>query len=270
MPTTYDRKAVYDAVRVPVFGGHLYQSQVEGIGAILSEWERLQPAGDPRFVAYMLATAGWETAHTMRPVEEYGHGRGRAYGTPAGPWHQVYDGRGDVQLTWEANYRKATQRLRAKGVIGDDVDLEKTPALAMRPDIAAAIMLFGMLEGWFTGKKLADYFSGDRADWVDARRIINGTDQAATIAGYGRAFYAGLKAGVTDGTAVAAGPAVPSQAKVAAAAPIVVPAPVAPTKPSVPATEAHVARLGLESAQAPAAAPTPEPGIITRIASLFG
>ena len=266
MPITYDRRAVYDAVRVPVFSGRLYQNQIEGIDGILSEWERLQPAGDPHFVAYMLATASWETAHTMRPVEEYGHGRGRAYGTPTGPWHQVYDGRGDVQLTWETNYRKATQRLRAKGVIGADLDLEKTPALAMRADIAAAIMLFGMVEGWFTGKTLADYFNVGKSDWVNARRIINGTDQAATIAGYGKAFYAGLKAGSTNGAAVAAKPAavLVAQAKAEVASPVEAPAPIAAMTVAKPVTEPAVASL------APTPAQASEPGLISRIASLFG
>jgi putative chitinase len=50
-----------------------------------------------------------------------------------------------------------------------------------------------MIRGMFTGKKLADYFDGKRADWTGARRIVNGTDKAAVIAGYGRAYYAALR-----------------------------------------------------------------------------
>jgi putative chitinase len=142
----------------------------------------------------MLATTFHETARTMQPIREIGHGRGRAYGHPAGPWHQVYDGRGDVQLTWERNYLHATQRLRALGVIGDDVDLARSPDLALRPDIAAAIMIHGMREGWFTGRKLADSFGDHATDWIGARRIINGLDCAAKIAGYARAFFAALTA----------------------------------------------------------------------------
>ena len=71
----------------------------------------------------------------------------------------------------------------------------KTPALAMRPDVAAAILFYGMVEGWFTGKKLADYFGPGRNDPVGARRIINGTDKAATIAGYHATFVDALTAG---------------------------------------------------------------------------
>ena len=262
MSIIYDRKVVLDAVRGPVFGGHLFQAQVEGIDGILSQWERLQPEGDARFVSYMLATTAWETAHSMRPVEEYGHGRGRAYGAPAGPWHQVYDGRGDVQLTWEANYRKATLLLRAKGVIGTDIDLEKTPALALRSDIAAAIMFFGMIEGWFTGRKLSDYFHGAASDWINARRIINGLDQAETIASYGEHFYAGLKAGLTKTDAVVAeiAPLAPAAIAAKVVAPEAVPA---PAKPKVIASASP--------APAPVASPAtkPAPGILSRIASLF-
>jgi len=188
------RAAFFECVRAKPFGGALAQRQVDGMGALLDAFERTAPALEPRFCAYMLATAFHETARTMQPIEEYGKGRGRAYGHPAGPWHQIYDGRGDVQLTWEANYVKATARLRALGVIGADVDLDKAPALALRPEIAAAIMIHGMLEGWFTGHKLADDFNATRDDPVDARRIINGTDRAELIAGYHRAFLAALKA----------------------------------------------------------------------------
>jgi hypothetical protein len=45
-------------------------------------------------------------------------------------------------------------------------------------------MSYGMRNGSFTGKKLSDYISGTTADYVNARRIINGTDRAELIAGY--------------------------------------------------------------------------------------
>ncbi len=38
-------------------------------------------------------------------------------------------------------------------------------------------------KGWFTGKKMAYYIDGDKANYVSASRIINGTDGAKTIAG---------------------------------------------------------------------------------------
>ncbi len=191
-----DRSIFFDEIRAEPFGGRLSAKQVSGCDAILDAWERHAPNSDPRFVAYSLATALHETARSMQPICEFGEGRGRSYGKPAGPWSNVYFGRGLVQLTWRRNYEHATQRLRALGVIGSDVDLDRNPSLALRADVAAAILVFGMLEGWFTGRKLADYFAGSRSDWVDARRIINGSDRAALIAGYGLHFYHALQAAI--------------------------------------------------------------------------
>jgi hypothetical protein len=50
-------------------------------------------------------------------------------------------------------------------------------------------MFAGMRKGIFTGKKFADYFSANKTDWVNARRIINGTDKARLIAEYAQDFY---------------------------------------------------------------------------------
>lgn len=188
-----DPKAFFDLVRRYPFGGNLTMGQVAGINAILAAWDGQKVV--PRFVAYALATAYWETGTKMLPVREDGLGRGRAYGRPAGPWQQVYYGRGLVQLTWYANYDKADVSLRALGGLADGEDLTKTPDLALRPDIAAEIMVAGMMEGWFTGVKLADYFSDKTNDPVAARKIINGLDHADEIAAiYGR-FLDALKAG---------------------------------------------------------------------------
>ena len=123
----------------------------------------------------------------MQPIEEYGRGKGKSYG-PTGFW-----GRGFVQLTWETNYAKATTRLRQLGLLRAGEDLVKTPKLAMRLDLAAPILFVGMAEGWFTGKKLADYFGGGRYDPVGARRIINGTDKDDLIAGQCGKFVDALR-----------------------------------------------------------------------------
>ncbi len=190
-----DQGKFYATLRGTLFASGLKQSQVDGTNALLMCWQQWSPGDDLRWLAYELATAWHETAQTMQPIEEYGHGRSRAYGTPAGPWHQVYDGRGDVQLTWETNYRHATQRLQQLGVLGADQDLEKQPELAMVPSVAGAVMMIGMREGWFTGKKLGDFLNNDQTDWVSARRIINGLDRAMLVASYAKEFYSALQAG---------------------------------------------------------------------------
>jgi putative chitinase len=189
-----NRANFFAGVRKTLFVGGLTQSQVDGLNAILDAVQLAHVWAEPPMLAYPLATCFHETAKTMQPIEEYGHGRGHAYGVPTGPWHKIYDGRGDVQLTWLKNYQLATTKLRAHGAIGGDVDLVKNPELALRPDVAAAILIYGMSDGWFTGKKLADYITPAHTDYVGARRIINGTDRAVMIAGYARDFEMAIRA----------------------------------------------------------------------------
>ena len=181
-------EAFFAAVRHAPFAGGLSRGQVDGINTILDEWNK-RGLSDLRWLAYMLATTFHETARTMQPIREYGRGRGMRYG-------MTYYGRGFVQLTWEDNYRKAS------AVVG--VDLVARPDRALEPPIAATILFDGMIKGWFTGHKLADYLSPALSDYVGARRIINGTDRAVAIAGYAVSFERALRA--ASPTAGAASP----------------------------------------------------------------
>lgn len=173
-----NRASFFAAVRVSPFGGSLSQPQVDGLNAILDEWDK-RKLTDVRWLAYMLATTFHETAQTMQPIREFGRGKGKQYGT-------IYYGRGFVQLTWEDNYRKMSAIVA--------VDLVARPDRALEMPIAAAIMFDGMIRGLFTGKKLADYINSGFCDYQQARRIINGTDRAMTIVGYALQFERALKA----------------------------------------------------------------------------
>ena len=210
-----DRKFLFDNVRASLFGGSLNQSQVDGMEAVLAFWESTYRTLDMRFIAYSLATVYHETAKTMQPIEEYGHGAGHPYGLPTGPWHQVYYGRGDVQLTWLANYQKAQDRLTKLGLIGPEIDIVKNPALARRLDISVKILVMGMMEGWFTYKRLPEYFNQIANDPVGARHIINGSDKANLIATYYDRFLSALKASDLPATAPSPIPAptIPNQPK---------------------------------------------------------
>lgn len=129
------------------------------------------------WVAYALATAWHESR--LKPIEEWGKGKGKAYGAVNSTGKAPY-GRGLVQLTWDANYTKADQKLGLGGALAKNYDL------ALRPDIAVSIMVRGMEEGWFTGKKLGSYIPKDHAatlsQFISSRRIINGTDRDDEIA----------------------------------------------------------------------------------------
>lgn len=128
-------------------------------------------------IAYILATVEHETADSFQPVRESYY-----LGEPEGendrktlPYYPYY-GRGYVQLTHDYNYRKYSD------VLG--LDLVNDPDLVMHPDIALFILVDGMKWGAFTGMKLDDCISGNNTDFLSARKIINGTDQAEQIQTY--------------------------------------------------------------------------------------
>lgn len=225
-----NRAAFFDEVRSSLFHDRMSQPQVDGCEALLTAMEAARwPSG---WAAYGLATAKWETAHTMRPIEEYGKGKGRAYGKPDPTTGQIYYGRGYVQLTWGYNYKKAGDKLGA--------DLMRRPELALQPDIAAKIMIAGMSEGWFTGKKLGDYIGPVRKDYVGARKIINGTDHDDDIAAIARKFEVALRAsGWGD-------------------APVIAPKPTVITSPASAVTTPRPDDPG------PRTAPQPQPGFWSR------
>ena len=194
-----DPKAFFYGVRVKLFGGRLAQQQVDGMNAILAEWAKRELT-DLRWLAYMLATVFWETAHTMWPIEEWGKGQGHPYGVPDGNGHTYY-GRGFVQLTWKANYATMGKLL--------GIDLVNHPEWALQLAAATQILFEGMLKaeskvGDFTGLALDDCFNATHDDWVRARAIINGTDHAAAIAEIGKTFYAVLQQAETGDLKAAA------------------------------------------------------------------
>lgn len=228
-----NRTVFFDRVRTKPFGGSLTQKQVDGLGAILDAAGEYGIA-DIRYLAYCLATAYHETgpasrAGHMQPIAEYGRGKGRKYGVK-GKYGQVPYGRGYVQLTWDDNYERADKELGLGGKLLKNFDL------ALDPGIAAAIMFRGMLGGWFTGRRLVHYFSAQIDDPVNARKIINGTDKAAMIAGYHRDFLAALKAAGWDDAPV------PGD-KPAEPVPVVESAPPAPAAPATPAKSGWAALI---------------------------
>ena len=198
---TFRLSQFFDTCRSGIMGPTLDAGEVSGAETIITAM-----AGTPiSWCAYALATAWHETAFTMQPIKEYGGPRyfikmydvtgsrpklARANGNVNVGDGAKYFGRGYVQLTWRANYARAGLKL--------GIDLVNNPDLALKPEHAAAIMRKGMEEGWFTGKSFKSYLpmgEANLAQFIEARRIINGTDKAATIAKYAMQFQAALKAG---------------------------------------------------------------------------
>jgi putative chitinase len=173
------RPFFYDSVRASLFGGKLKQSQVDGLELLLSE-----ACNDDRQRAYILATAYHETARTMQPIREIGRGKGKPYGLVDPETGHAYYGRGFVQLTWRPNYAWAAEHM--------GVDFVRDPDAVMIPAYASKILFDGMFGGWFTGRTVQDYINASKTDYVNARRVVNGTDKASTIAGYAGKFHAAL------------------------------------------------------------------------------
>lgn len=229
MPS-YDMKKFFDAVRKKPFGGSLTSGQVEGMEAIISTAPKSMPV---EFLAYELATTYHEVNGTMMPIREnlnYSSAERirsvwpsrfptvasaqpyvnnpqklaeKVYGNRLGNdnalegW--IFRGRSFVQITGEDNYERAEQRL--------GVELTDDPDVVLDPKISAQILHFGMTEGWFTGKKLSDYFGNGKEDPVGARKIINPDSNGSKIAAYYRDFLAALKAAKLDGEPIPSAPA---------------------------------------------------------------
>jgi len=180
-----------------------------GLQALLTAIQDDPAVADVRWAAYMLATVRWECAGRWQPIEEFGKGKGRPYGVPVKvtdangtTFTNTYYGRGYVQLTWKANYANMSEKL------GMGTLLLLHPEHALEPQTAYQIMSFGMRNGSFTGKKLADFINDAGCDYFHARRIINGLDHAQDIAGFAQQFEqmlrTGTKAPVNDTNAAAA------------------------------------------------------------------
>lgn len=207
-----NRSVFFDRVRARPFAGALTQGQVDGLDRLLDEAERIGLA-DRGQLAYILATSFHETARRMQPVRETLASSDAAAirildaAWKAGglPWVKTaywrpdangksWLGRGDVQLTWKANYERMGE------LIG--IDLVADPDLALDPAVSARVLFEGMLAGAsgrgdFTRSKLEDFVGGDRRglkDFTAARVVVNGTDKAATIAAHAVAFLEALDA----------------------------------------------------------------------------
>lgn len=147
--------------------------------------------------AYILATIKHETADTFAPIEEAywikpeskriavlkNMYKGRS--SIIHPSGKLYTGRGYVQLTHFDNYIKMSTYVKEKF---HEIDIAEEPEKACEPEIAWIVLEAGMSKGLFTGKKLPDYFTDDRTDFRNARKIINGLDRAELIKGYAERY----------------------------------------------------------------------------------
>ena len=191
-----DREAFYDSLRPHL---NLTTENVFGTEKVLDyAYSRETPIND---LAYILATAWWETAQTMHPVEEaYWVSNADAWrrrNLRYYPWH----GRGLIQTTWERNYRTMGRRMYELGLVDDPNIFIKKPDLLKTFEYALPAMFIGMEEGLYTGKDLDDFIDDideddqeDLREFANARRIVNGTDKQVTIGKIALQFEKALRA----------------------------------------------------------------------------
>jgi predicted chitinase len=96
-----------------------------------------------------------------------------------------YCGRGYVQLTWKNNYKKIKNQF--------GIDVVNYPDKVLEPKLAAKIMIWGINEGIFTGVSINNYINNIKTDYVNARKVINGTDRDDLIANDAEKFEKDLK-----------------------------------------------------------------------------
>lgn len=197
----FELKTFFDKVRKPLFAGSLTEQQVKGMEHKLRVWDELYGGEDLRWCANALAQGYHETGGKMWPIEEIGRGKGKKYGVPDPVTGGIYYGRGDIQQTWADNYKRVDKELG----LTEGQSTYRNPHNMLDPDISARAMYIGMVEGWYTGKKLPDYFNGTRNDIFNARDIVNGDKNlipkwsggkkiGTLIEGYHKHFLAALEA----------------------------------------------------------------------------
>jgi hypothetical protein len=189
-----NREIFFTKIRHSLFHGRLSDQQVEGIETMLNYWES-QGGGYRPQLSYMLATAYHETGAKMQPIPEIGKGKGKKYGVPGRNNGQVPYGRGLIQTTWDENYEKTDH------LLGLNSDLIANYDLLLTLPIAVPALMRGMKEGWYAKYKgepctLDRFIYKGHISYLDARRIVNGTDKAAQIADYAELFDEAILAAV--------------------------------------------------------------------------
>ncbi|MEP3255938.1 MAG: glycoside hydrolase family 19 protein [Stappiaceae bacterium] len=199
-----DFTTFFSETRKSLFGGSFNQGQVDGINIIIDKMADFPDQVLRNQAAYILATAMHETGATMQPVREtfaksdkqamarlenaWKNGKLPWVSKPY--WRKGWFGRGYVQLTHKANYKKMSD------IIG--IDLVNDRDLALEEDVAAEVLVEGMMKGVsgrgdFTKFKLEDFVNLTKSDYRNARKVVNGLDKATLIAGYAKKFEAALE-----------------------------------------------------------------------------
>lgn len=227
-------KNFFDSIRTSLFN-QLSTDQVQNLNFIFDAWKEVDDK-DIRLLSYSLAIAYHEVGPNLTPVSEnlnYSAQRmtevwpsrfktleaakpfannpeklaNKVYGGRLGNdkegdgWR--YRGRGYSQITGKVSYDKFAKLL--------NLDLVGNPDLALQQKVAAKILIMGIRDGLFTGKKFSDYTSYEKARPTvnaDSTRKTQGGKSTISkdIAGYANKFEKALENGISEGVAVVVQP----------------------------------------------------------------
>ena len=199
----YEQVHTLFAVGTPALTKGSKENLKKIISAINSYYETFPQIANLYEVSYMLATARHETYYFPKaeffserpevgdidyfnkydPVlasDPADRERARKHGNTEEGDGYKYRGRGCVHLTWKNNYKKFAELM--------SFDFVLNPDAAAKFEYSVPIMIVGMDKGMFTGRRLSQYFGLGKADYLSARKIINGTDQNVLIASYAQRF----------------------------------------------------------------------------------
>ena len=154
------------------------------------------------YLSYMLATGHWETTYAKEFDSLVERNDGREYDPVLASTEKLkerakkngnteegdgskYRGRGLAQITWKPNYKKASEYL--------NVDFINQPERAAELDYAVPILIWGSINGTFSGNKLPNYINENKIDYKLARYVINSQDNAQYIAQNAECFEAILR-----------------------------------------------------------------------------
>ena len=180
----------FAGVRSSLYKGTISQNAMDGMNAICLAFDGFSGGvlcTDD--LAAILAACYLETGPEFRlSVREVGMGKGHDYGKVAGPYNQIYYGRGPCQITWLANYTVAQKRT--------GVDFVQYPDYMLDPKYGIPYMIDAMYAGLFTKKGLRNFITPgvptSSAQFGAARDIINPGDKRILYASYCTAFQAAL------------------------------------------------------------------------------
>jgi peptidoglycan hydrolase-like protein with peptidoglycan-binding domain len=188
---------LYAAIGQSDFKKSLSPAQRNTIELIVNQWKVFGYPSD-NALAYVLATAQWETANKMVPVREtlastdksamailerdFKAGKLKWVKTPY--WRTGYFGRGMVQLTHEDNY-SGPIRDAVMETFGKAFDIHKDPSLLItNPDISCFVLIEGMTKGVtlkadFTPWALETFINDKKVDYLGARKTVNPGDKSS-------------------------------------------------------------------------------------------